>query len=351
VVIETGETKYFYDLTPDRILSAVEAAGVRCTGRCLPLNSMENRVYEVEIEVADETSIRSPADRFRVVKFYRPGRWSRVQLEEEHRFLLDLEAAEIPVVAPLRFDDGETLRSMPGIDIFYAVFPKMGGRNPDELSGEQLNWIGRLLARIHTVGAGRPAPHRLRLTPQTYGLDNLAFLLESGAIPPELQRSYRDLVEQACTIMTPWFEGLGVQRIHGDCHFGNIVWASAGPFFVDFDDMVVGPPVQDIWLIAPGRDEQQLEALLAGYEQMRQFDRSTLRLIEPLRTLRFIHFSAWIARRWKDPAFQRVFTSWGTQAYWVEQIADLRDQLEIMTGPGPGEGGSAEAEEEDYWID
>jgi Ser/Thr protein kinase RdoA (MazF antagonist) len=293
---------------------------------------MENRVYEVEIELDREPE--SPSERFRVVKFYRPGRWSPEQIGEEHRFLLDLKAADIPVVAPEPFPDGTTLKRVGDLAIYYSVFPKAGGRSPDELDGEQLLWLGRLLARIHTVGQKREAPHRLRLNPTMYGIENLKYLIDSGVVPRETQGAYRSVVERICAIIEPWFNTVQSQRIHGDCHLGNILWGREGPFFVDFDDMVVGPCIQDLWLIVPGRDEQQLQTLLSGYELMRPFDRNSLRLIEPLRALRFIHFSAWIARRWHDPAFQRVFPNFGTGGYWGEQLSDLNDQLSLISSGG-----------------
>lgn len=326
---ESSETRFFFELTPERILDAVELLGVRCTGRCLQLNSMENRVYEVEVELDGEPE--SPAERFRVVKFYRPGRWSKEQIGEEHRFLLDLKAADIPVVAPIEFPDGSTLQQVGALEIYYAIFPKVGGRSPDELDSEQLLWLGRLLARIHTVGAQREAKTRLRLNPATYGIENLKYLIDSGVVPRETQAAYRGVVERICTLVEPWFQEVKTQRIHGDCHLGNILWGRDGPFFVDFDDMVVGPCVQDVWLIVPGREEQQLQNLLSGYELMRPFDRNSIRLIEPLRALRFVHFSAWIARRWHDPAFQRVFPQFGSGGYWGEQLSDLNDQLTIIS--------------------
>lgn len=326
------ETKFFYGLTPERVLQAVESAGFRCTGRCLTLNSMENRVYEVEIET-DEEAPADPASRFRIVKFYRPGRWSEEQILDEHQFLTDLVAEEVPACAPLPFADGKTLKLAPEINIWYAVFPKVRGRAPEELNDEQLAWMGRLLARLHMVGAKRPAPHRLCITPDQYGLKNLEFLERSKSLPMEVASAYSRIVQEICNLSAPIFKGISTQRIHGDCHQGNILWGSNGPFFVDFDDMVTGPCVQDLWLIVPGRDTEariQMDILLEGYEQMRSFDRRELRLIEPLRALRYIHFSAWIARRWQDPYFQRTFTQFGTNAYWDGQLADLREQLELI---------------------
>ena len=328
-------TSFFYELTPDRILDAVESStGLRCTGRAMALNSMENRVYEIEIEL-DEKPM-NPSDRFLIAKFYRPGRWSREQILDEHTFLAELAEHEIPVVAPRAFLDGDTLHTMKEAAIYYAVFPKLGGRSPDELNDEQLAQVGRLLARLHGVGAARRAAHRLVLSPETYGIANLKHLVDSKTIPAEVLPAYKQTVEAICELTSPWFQDATKQRIHGDCHFGNLITGREQMFFVDFDDMVMGPPAQDVWLLIPGRDDystRQLNTLLDGYESMRPFDRSTLRLIEPLRALRFIHFSAWIGRRWKDPAFPRAFPQFGTARYWQEQLADLRDQLSLISEP------------------
>ncbi len=331
----SSETKYFYELTPERILDAAEAFGFRCTGRCFQLNSMENRVYDVEIELPDDARSKSPSERFRIIKFYRPGRWTKEQILEEHQFLLDLVEYEIPVVAPLVLGNGETLLEVPGTNIWAAVFPKVGGRNPQELSEEQLPQIGRLLARLHNVGASRQAVHRIQLTTETYGEENMRFLLESKTIPERLEGRYSEMVASICRTCAPWFKEAEVQRIHGDCHFGNLLWGADGPFWVDFDDMLRGPCVQDIWLIIPGRDEaarRDLDLLLEGYEQMRPFNYQTLRLVEPLRALRLIHFSAWIAKRWNDPAFQRTFVEFGSERYWNEQVSYLAEQLEYING-------------------
>jgi len=331
------DTQYFFELTPDRILDAVESVGIRCTGRSLALNSMENRVYEVEVEVEDRSRLKSPSEAFRIVKFYRPGRWSAAQIQEEHQFLVDLQENEIPVVAPLPFADGSTLKKIPDANIWYTVFPKIGGRSPEELDREQLERVGRLLARLHNVGAVRTATHRVAINPDTYGRSNLQYLLEHRMIPAEIEGAYADVVKQICDFSEPWFVEAESQRIHGDCHFGNLLWGPSGPFWVDFDDMVRGPCVQDVWLIMPGRDEyarEQLGIMLDAYDQMRPFDRRTLRLIEPLRALRFVHFSAWIARRWADPAFPRVFSHFGTQRYWQEQLQDLQEQLRLIQGVG-----------------
>lgn len=328
------QTRFFFELTPDRVLEAAEASGLRCTGRCMSLNSFENRVYDIELELDDESSL---ASRKRVVaKFYRPGRWSVQQILEEHRFLDDLIEAEIPAVAPLRFPDGKTLHATSS-EIQYTLFPKVGGRAPDELSDDQLVRIGRLLGRIHNVGAKRKAEHRLAITPQSYGLANLQFLLEHDWIPMEFRARYEATVRTICAQTQNWLETVplsGIHRLHGDCHLGNLLWNQEGPFFLDFDDMVIGPAAQDVWLLVPGRDEDSLrqrDVLLQGYEEMRVFDRTSLRWVEALRALRFIHYTAWIARRWKDPAFPAAFPQFGTHRYWQDETADLEEQQRILS--------------------
>jgi Ser/Thr protein kinase RdoA (MazF antagonist) len=321
-----AETRFFYELTPDRILAAVEAWGLRPTGRCLALASMENRVYQVEIDL-DEPP-RNPNDAFRVIKFYRPGRWTEDQILEEHRFLLDLVDADLPVVAPLELAGGDTLARVPDASMFAAVFPRKGGRAPDELAEEDLDRLGRLLARLHSVGAMRTAKARLKLDIESYARPDLAYLVDSGRLPASVRDAYRLVFEAICQLAQPWFAAAGAQRIHGDCHRGNVLWGSDGPMLVDFDDMVVGPCVQDLWLLVPGRDEDAIRhrrRMVEAYEQMRDFDRTQLRLIEPLRAMRVVHFSAWIARRWEDPAFPRVFPEFGTERYWFEELASLRE--------------------------
>jgi Ser/Thr protein kinase RdoA (MazF antagonist) len=326
-----AETRFFYALTPDRILDAVEACGLPCTGRCVALNSMENRVYEVEIDLDEAPA--NPSERFRIVKFYRPGRWTEEQILEEHRFLRDLVDDEIPVVAPIALAGGSTLAKLDDLEIRYAVWPRIGGRVPDELSDEQAQQLGRLIARVHSVGARADAHARIRLDPATYGREDLAYLLEAGALPPSARDAYRVLVENICALSEPWFENVAYQRIHGDCHLGNVLWGRDGAFLVDFDDMVRGPCVQDVWLLVPGNDdvaERRRTKLLEGYEQLRDFDFASLRLVEPLRALRVVHFSAWISRRWDDPAFKRVFTDFGTERYWFDEIAVLQEQLALI---------------------
>lgn len=323
-------TKYFFELTPDRVLEAVESAGLLCTGRCQALNSFENRVYDVELETEDGTRPANLSANRRVAKFYRPGRWTEKQILEEHEFLLDLKNAEIPVIAPLAFPDGTTLKKTSS-GILYTLFPKVGGRAPEELTDDQLRWIGRLLARIHQVGAAKKAESRVRLTPDTYGISNLEFLLQKGLIPAEFRTRYEKVVRQICDHIRPWFAETSAHRVHGDCHLGNLLWGNDGPFFLDFDDMCVAPAVQDLWLLLPNRDRALLDVLLEGYEEIREFDRSSLKLIEPLRALRFIHYTGWVARRWEDPAFPLAFPNFGTHRYWNDETEDLERQWSLIS--------------------
>jgi len=323
-----NETKFFFELSPEKVLNAVESYGIRSTGRCFGLNSYENRVYEVELDEESE----NPLARKRVIKFYRPGRWSREQILEEHQFLTDLKEAEIPVISPIPFSDHSTLQTT-SEGLMFTVFPKVGGRIVDELDDEQLHWLGRLVGRIHSVGNSRKAQYRIRLTSETYGVANLEFLLQKGAIPGEWIVRYENAAREICNLAAPLFEEVKMQRIHGDCHHGNLLWDPSGPFFLDFDDMCVGPPVQDFWLLFPSQGDEgkaRMEVFLEGYESMNSFDRSTLRLVEFLRALRFIHYTAWIARRWDDPAFKAAFPHFNTGQYWNEKTRDLEDQLVMI---------------------
>ena len=304
----------FFALTPDRVLDAVEVGGLRCTGRCLPLRAFENRVYEVELE--DERRL--------VVKFYRPGRWSRETILDEHRFLLDLAAAEVPAVAPLDLGNGATLNEAHGI--LYAVFPKVRGRTLDELDAEGRRRIGRTIGRMHAVGAARPAPHRPTLSVERYIHDPLEVLLMGNVMPENMGPRYRDVALRIADAVADPLAAARAQRIHGDLHWGNIIWAADGPILVDFDDCLMGPPVQDLWLLARGHDEEARQArkdLLEGYELFREFDRSTLGLAEPLRAMRIVYMSGWIARRWEDPSFPQAFPNFRDPRYWMQEYEAL----------------------------
>jgi Ser/Thr protein kinase RdoA (MazF antagonist) len=308
-------TASFFSLTPDRVLDAVEIGGLRCTGRCLPLRAFENRVYEVEL--GDQRRL--------VVKFYRPGRWARETILDEHRFLAELAAAELAVVPPMDLGTGSTLAELDGI--FYAAFPKVRGRILDELDDERLRQLGRLIGRMHTVGAARDAPHRPRVTVERYVKEPLEVLLAGAFIPGPLAGRYRDVALRIADAVAAPLERVRAQRIHADLHRGNVIWGADGaPILVDFDDLAVGPPVQDLWLLSRGDSEEARrgrEQLLEGYELFREFERSTLGLCEPLRALRIIYMSAWIARRWEDPSFQTGFPAFGTDNYWMAEYEEL----------------------------
>lgn len=316
----------FFALTPDHVMNAVEQSGLRCTGRCLSLSSMENRVYEMEIEKDDG------GREFVVSKFYRPNRWTKEQILEEHEFLFDLEDKEIPVVAPLKFPDGESLKKCKVTGIYYCLFPKKGGRSSDELTFRSLEILGRQLGRLHLVGRTKKAQHRLKLNTQTYFLENLNKLSELNSIEADYQfKRYENVVLNLEKKITPLFEGVHTQRIHGDCHLGNLIWRDDLLFFIDFDDFLMGPAVQDFWLIFPWdkSDESFLkrDAFLNGYEQMCSFDWATLKLIEPLRAMRFVYYSTWIAKRYHDPIFKKFFPHFGTSSYWEQEIRNLEDIL------------------------
>ena len=304
----------FAALTPDRVLEAVEVGGLRCTGRCLPLRAFENRVYEVELD--DERRL--------VVKFYRPGRWSRATILDEHRFLADLVAAELPAVAPMDLGTGATLLESDGI--FYTAFPRVRGRTLDEGDDERLRQIGRLIGRMHAVGAARPAPHRPKMTIEHYITEPLDVLVKGKFIPDALSGRYRDVAMRIADTAAPLLSQVRAQRIHGDLHWGNCIWGSDGPILLDFDDMVVGPPIQDVWLLARGNSPEAQavrEQIIAGYELFREFDRSSLALCEPLRAMRIIYMSAWVARRWDDPAFPAAYPAFRNDNYWMSEYEAL----------------------------
>jgi len=310
--------KRFNRLTPEEIFEAVEAGARRCTGRFIILNSFENRVYQLELD--DGSMV--------VGKFYRPGRWSQAAILDEHRFLFELAEDEIPVSTPLELSKGQTIGEVEGI--YYALFKRVGGRAPDEPKDEQLRVFGRLVARIHNVGARGQADNRIQLTPKTYAQDNLAYLLTNDLIAAEARDGYAATVKALVERIEPFFNELPTHRLHGDCHLNNLLWSPDGPTFLDFDDMLSGPAVQDIWLLAPAYDEEgkrQRQVLVDAYSEMRDFHPGWLRLVEPLRALRYIHYTTWIARRWEDPAFKRTFSYFGDLQYWQREMQDLREQI------------------------
>ncbi len=314
-------------LTPDLILDALEAEGYRCDGRLLPLNSYENRVYRVGLDDAPPV----------VVKFYRPGRWSDEAIREEHAFSHELAERELPVVAPLRDAAGDTLRQYRGFR--FSVSVHCGGRWQEMDDPERLSWMGRFIARIHLVGSAKEFQHRQAISIERCGVEPYRYLLAHRFIPAELERPYAVLLEALIPRIRSCFEAAGaVQwiRLHGDCHLGNILWSDSGPHFVDFDDCCMGPAVQDLWMMLSGDREQrtvQLAHLLDGYSEFCDFDARELQLVEALRTLRMIHYSAWLARRWGDPAFPSSFPWFNTQRYWEEQILSLKEQMALLDEP------------------
>ena len=337
-----GKTQFFYQLDPVSILKYIDQLGLKTTGRCLPLNSLENRVYEIEI---DNPKAKTISENFVIAKFYRPGRWSKDQIKDEHQFLFDLQDAELPAIAPLRFD-GESIFETDDGELFYCLFPKKGGRNPDEFNEDQLRQLGRLLGRLHLIGQKRKGQHRVELNIDNYGHQNLKSILEDNHLPENYKESYESLVKQFITTITPLFKNLAIQRIHGDCHKGNILYnENDGFFFIDFDDFVRGPVVQDLWTIIPGRDDyaqRDKDTFLEAYELWNEFPYQQLRLIEPLRGLRTIHFDAWIGKRWADPSFETAFPHFKSDRYWAERMIDLRELISmcqlIPTDPYGGYG-------------
>ncbi|WP_347556834.1 serine/threonine protein kinase [Robbsia sp. KACC 23696] len=320
--------KPYATLNPDLVLDAIESTGMRVDGRLLTLNSFENRVYQVGIDDAPPV----------IVKFYRPHRWSDAAILEEHTFLQELGDAEIPAVAPLVLPLGDaagtTLSTYNGFR--FSVFPRRGGRPPELEQSDTLEWLGRFIGRIHQVGARKPYAERGVIDLPTYGTAPRDYLRDSGVVPENLREAYFAIVDLALAAIARGYERAGdiaLLRLHGDCHPGNVLWTDAGPHFVDFDDSRMGPAVQDLWMLLPGDRDGQRRALgdvLAGYEDFCEFDQRSLYLIEPLRTLRLIHYSAWLARRWDDPAFPAAFPWFNTQRYWEERILELREQVALM---------------------
>ncbi|MDD5180934.1 MAG: serine/threonine protein kinase [Gallionellaceae bacterium] len=316
----------FSTLTPDCVLNALESVGLRSDGRLLALNSYENRVYQVGMEQGPLV----------VTKFYRPARWADAAILEEHAFVQELAGREIPVVPALALE-GKTLHEFEGFR--FAVFPKHGGRAPELEDRKTLEWMGRFLGRIHAIGALKPFQQRPTLDIASFGAEPRDYLLAHDFIPADLDAAWRSVVEQALDGVRHCFERAGevrTLRLHGDCHAGNILWTDDGPHFVDFDDSRMGPAVQDLWMLLSGERAdmvRQLGDVLAGYEDFCDFDERELHLVEALRTLRLIHYSAWLAQRWEDPAFQQAFPWFNTQRYWQDRILELREQIALMQEP------------------
>jgi Ser/Thr protein kinase RdoA (MazF antagonist) len=320
------QNQIFSALNPDAVLDALDSIGLRSDGRLLTLNSYENRVYQVGLDDAPPV----------VAKFYRAARWPDAAILEEHAFIATLAEREIPVV-PATVINGHTLHEFNGFR--FALFSKQGGRAPELDRADTLQWMGRFIARIHAVGALQAYQHRPTLNIQTFGIEPSEYLLAHDFIPAELIAVYRGVVAHALDSVRRNFERAGdvkALRLHGDCHAGNVLWTDDGPHFVDFDDSRMGPAIQDLWMLLSGdRAEQtrQLTEMLIGYEDFYDFDPRELHLLEALRTLRLIHYSAWIARRWDDAAFPAAFPWFNTQRYWQDRILELREQIALMDEP------------------
>ncbi len=314
------QTPHFASLTHETIIHlAEEELQARLTGLCRPYKSYINRIFELATE--DGTGL--------VIKFYRPARWSKEALQDEHDFLKELAEAEIPVIAPLSLKDSKTIGASG--DIMFAIFPKKGGRNSDEFSEEQWLELGRLLARVHNVGATKTPKDRITLTPRGATRDHIDFILERDLVPKELSSQFTSITEELIDLIDPLFTNKPLIRIHGDCHSANIIYRPGESFYlIDFDDMAIGTPIQDIWMLLPGylKDSRhELNLFIEGYESFRNFDRSDLKLIEPLRAMRYIHFTAWCAHQVTDHTFSSVAPDWGTPEYWQTEINDLAKQI------------------------
>lgn len=316
----------FTTLTPDLVMDAVESVGYRCDARILQLNSYENRVYQIGIEDGEPL----------IGKFYRPDRWTDQQILEEHVFTQDLFDDDVSAVPPLQIHGAATLTEFGGFR--FALYPRRGGRAPDLDSLDNLEILGRHIARIHAVGGDSAFEVRPTVSVLDYGHQSRAFLVDNHFIPAELQPAYNSVTEFVLKELdqifaeTPYTE----TRLHGDCHMGNVLWRDNLPHFVDFDDARNGPAIQDLWMLLSGEREEQQQQLLRimrGYKDFCHFNPAQLRLIEPLRTLRMMHHSAWIARRWDDPAFPLGFPFFNTPRYWSEHVLDLREQWSKLAEP------------------
>jgi Ser/Thr protein kinase RdoA (MazF antagonist) len=311
-------------LTPDLVIDAVESAGYHCDARLLALNSYENRVYQVGLEDADPL----------IAKFYRPQRWTRAQITEEHQFSHELVEADISVVAPLIDDNGNSLHEYEGF--LFALFPRRGGYPPELDNLDNLLVLGRTLGRIHGVGRSKQFTHRTEMSVESMMTRNIAFLLDNAFIPQSLIPAYSSLardLEKAVTAIYSEVQPTDLIRVHGDCHVGNILWRDNTAHFVDLDDCVMAPAVQDIWMFLSGerhRRQLQLAELIEGYREFCDFEPRQLRWLEALCTMRIVNYATWLARRWEDPAFPRSFTWFNTERYWADHILELREQLAAL---------------------
>ena len=332
---KTLDNAPFAGLTPDVILNAIDATGLFTSGQLLALNSYENRVFQIGL---DEPL--AGGAQFVVAKFYRPERWSDAQILEEHAFVAELETAEVPAVPALVLR-GATLHQFESFR--YAVFVRRGGRAPELGDQSVREWLGRFIGRLHAVGVRSAYKARPALDAETFGREPSAYLLAHEWLPRDVREVYRGVVAQALDGVAACYQRAGAVaslRVHGDCHEGNVLWqdglTARGPHFVDFDDSRMAPAIQDIWMLLSGdraEMQDQLADVIGGYEDFAEFDRRELHLVEALRTLRLIHYSAWIARRWHDPAFPAAFPWFDTPRYWEARILELREQIAAMQEP------------------
>jgi Ser/Thr protein kinase RdoA (MazF antagonist) len=315
----------YYQLDPDTVIKAVESTGMFCDGRLLALNSYENRVYQVGLEEATPL----------IAKFYRPGRWTDEQILEEHQFSLEIAEAEVPLIPPMIIAD-ETLHTYEGFR--FSLFERRGGHAPEVERKETRQWIGRFMGRLHAVGASRPFKHRVALTPERFGRESIDTILKDNWLPAHIENAFSTLAQDLMIAIDAAYERAGPVaniRLHGDCHQGNILWRD-GPFFVDMDDCQSGPAIQDLWMLLSGDNFEmagQMKDVLDGYREFYHFSLAEFQLIEALRTLRMLHHSAWLARRWEDPAFPIAFPWFGEPRYWEDMVLGLREQLGRMQEP------------------
>ncbi len=326
-------TEFFYKLTPDVIDDVVRSFGLRPLGRVVQLNSLENRVYEVEVSKYTNEFEGPQNLNAIVIKFYRPGRWSEATIKEEHRFLFEMQEYEIPLITPLS-REGESVFTHETSGLIYTVFPKVMGRLKDELNKDEAIQIGRLIARLHNIGKLSNFQSRVRFNTSDWLLSGLSEIEAKDFISQDIKKSYSYLVNLIHQSITPYIERLPVQRIHGDFHRGNILWGERGAWITDLDDCVMGPREQDLWLLFPGQDDWSRDLqkhFLDGYHEMSREPIHVSHFItEALRSMRMIHFNGWIAKRWEDPIFPHMFTLFATQNYWEQQVIDLKQQVALL---------------------
>jgi Ser/Thr protein kinase RdoA (MazF antagonist) len=311
-------------LTPDVVIDAIESTGRSPDARILALNSYENRVYQVGLDADDPV----------IAKFYRPDRWSVEQILEEHQFVQRLYEAEIPVVPPIVIEEDSDIPTLSRFNNFvFCIYPRQGGRAPELDNLDHLHQLGQYIGQIHAIGAGYPFKHRISLRVQAYGYDSATFLLENGFIPDDVRPAYESIVNEVLAAIeqnSPESTEYDSISLHGDCHAGNVLWRDDRPHFVDFDDAISGPAIQDLWMLLSGdtaNRQRQISEIIEGYELFREFDLRELKLIEPLRALRVLNYNAWLAKRWNDPAFPMSFPWFNTPRYWSEHILELKELL------------------------